>query len=124
MARELSLQPLVARLLVQRGIDQPADASRFLSSTLSEIHDPFLLAGMAKAVDRLVHAVGNKERVCVYGDYDVDGVTSVALLTSFFRHIGLDCFYYIPNRLEEGYGLSAEGIQHAADLGASVIVTV
>lgn len=124
MARELSLQPLIARLLVQRGIDQPADASRFLSSTLSEIHDPFLLAGMAKAVDRLVHAVGNKERVCVYGDYDVDGVTSVALLTSFFRHIGLDCFYYIPNRLEEGYGLSAEGIQHAADLGASVIVTV
>ncbi len=124
LALDLSLQPLVARLLACRGITGPADASRFLSSTLSEIHDPFLMKGMTKAVDRLVRALRNKERVCVYGDYDVDGVTSVALLISFFRQIGLDCFYYIPNRLEEGYGLSAEGIHNAAKLKADLIVTV
>ena len=123
MARDLSLQPLVARLLAQRGIGEPADARRFLSSSLSEIHDPFLMKGMAEAVERLARSVRNGERVCVYGDYDVDGVTSVALLTSFFRQIGLDCFYYIPNRLEEGYGLSEEGIQNAANRKADLIVT-
>jgi single-stranded-DNA-specific exonuclease len=124
IARDLSLQPLMARLLAHRGISEPADARRFLSSTLSEIHDPFLMRGMTEAVERLVRAARNGERVCVYGDYDVDGVTSVALLISFFRQIGLDCFYYIPNRLEEGYGLSAEGIYNAANLEADLIVTV
>jgi single-stranded-DNA-specific exonuclease len=124
LTRDVSVTPLVARLLAYRGITEPDDASLFLSSSLAELHDPFLMLGMAEAVDRLVRAALDNERVCVYGDYDVDGVTSVALLVSFFRHVGLDCFYYIPNRLEEGYGLGAEGIQSVAARGANVIVTV
>jgi single-stranded-DNA-specific exonuclease len=124
LAKELSVTPLVAQLLAYRGITESDDASLFLSSSLAELHDPFLMLGMAEAVDKLVCAALNNERVCVYGDYDVDGVTSVALLISFFRHVGLDCFYYIPNRLEEGYGLSLEGIQNAASHGADIIVTV
>jgi single-stranded-DNA-specific exonuclease len=124
LTRDGSIPPLIARLLVSRGLSDPGEVTRFLSSTLSELHDPFLMLGMTKAVDRLVRVLRNSERVCIYGDYDVDGVSSVALLTSFFRHIGLDCFFYIPNRLEEGYGLSSEGIHHAAERKADVIVSV
>ncbi len=124
LMRDGCITPLVARLLASRGICEPDDASRFLSSTLSEIHDPFLMLGMAQAVDRLARAARNNERVCVYGDYDVDGVSSVALLASFFRNIGLDCFCYIPNRLEEGYGLGREGIQNVSNRKADLIVSV
>lgn len=118
------VEPVVARILVNRGLDDPAVARRFLSSTLADLHDPFLLAGMEPAVTRLCGAVARKERVCVYGDYDVDGITSVALLISFFRAIGLDCFYHIPKRLEDGYGLGADGIEAVAARGAHVVVTV
>lgn len=124
LVQECGIPRLVAVFLVNRGINEAAAAVRFLSSTLADIHDPFLLVGMEQAVDRLIAAIDKKERVCVYGDYDVDGITSVALLVGFFRAIGLDCFYYIPKRLEEGYGLSVEGIDSAAVQGARVIVTV
>lgn len=124
LVREGGIDRLVAGVLVNRGIDDPAAAARFLSASLADIHDPFLLLGMEPAVERLVGAVERGERVCVYGDYDVDGITSVALLISFFRAIGLDGFYHIPHRLEEGYGLSAEGVRGAASQGARVIVTV
>ncbi|MCM2357183.1 MAG: single-stranded-DNA-specific exonuclease RecJ [Geobacteraceae bacterium] len=124
LARELELPPVCATLLVNRGMTEPAAAQRFLSATLAELHDPFLLLGMEQAVERLAGAVNRGERVCVYGDYDVDGISAVALLIGFFRAVGLDCFYHIPKRLEEGYGLSAEGVESAALQGASVIVTV
>lgn len=97
---------------------------RFLKPNLSNLHDPFLLLGMEKAVSRLVSALVNLETVCIYGDYDVDGITSVALLVDFFRKIGLSCYYHIPLRLEEGYGLSEDGISTAAARGAKVIVSV
>ncbi len=116
--------PLLARLLVNRAVCDPADASRFLSSALGQLHDPFLLLGMDRAVERLAAAVKNGEKICVYGDYDVDGITSVALLISFFRSIGLDPLYFIPDRLVDGYGLSADGVARAAALGAQVMVTV
>lgn len=118
------MHPLIARLLANRGIGDPAAAQRFLSASLADLHDPFLLLGMEKAVTRLAAAVGSGDRVCVYGDYDVDGVSSVTLLISFFRAVGMDCFYYIPRRLEDGYGLSEEGVEHAAARGAKIIVTV
>ena len=124
LVKECGIHRLVAAFLVNRGITGPAAASRFLSSSLADIHDPYLLLGMEQAVERLVAALDRGERVCVYGDYDVDGITSVALLIGFFRAIGLDCFYHIPKRLEEGYGLSVEGIDSAAAHGARVIVTV
>ncbi|TSK08057.1 MAG: single-stranded-DNA-specific exonuclease RecJ [Geobacter sp.] len=118
------VSPLIARLLAQRGVSTPDDAEAYLNPVLSRLHDPMLLKGMAQAVARLAHALSDNERVCVHGDYDVDGVTSSALLISFFRRIGLDCFPYIPKRLTEGYGLSAQGVAAAAQAGAKVLVTV
>lgn len=124
LSRELGVAPVVARLLAVRGMADAASARRFLSSSLADIRDPFLLKGMDEAVARLAAALHNEETVCVYGDYDVDGVSSTALLVSFFRSVGVRCFFYIPRRLEEGYGLSAEGIRTVAEAGARVIVTV
>jgi single-stranded-DNA-specific exonuclease len=124
LVREGNVPPLIARILANRGIVEPGASGRFLSANLADIHDPFLLPGMEKAVVRLAAARSAGERVCVYGDYDVDGITSVALLITFFRTIGLDCCYYIPRRLEEGYGLAEEGVANVAALGAKIIVTV
>lgn len=123
LSRESSIPLLTARLLVNRGIDDPESVDRFLSSSLAELHDPFLLLDMEKAVRRLGDAVMCGERICVYGDYDADGVTSVALLTSFLKTLGAECFYHIPHRMDEGYGLGAAGIGIAAREGAKLIVT-
>ena len=114
----------VATILANRGIVEPHEAARFLSSSLADLHDPFLMLGMEKAVLRLAKAVANSEIVCVYGDYDVDGITSTSLLMEFFRSIGLPSFYHIPLRIEEGYGLSEEGLKTVVDRGARVIISV
>jgi single-stranded-DNA-specific exonuclease len=124
LARAGNISHILARILVNRGVVEPDAADRFLSATLAELHDPFLLLGMEKGVTRLAVAARRGERVCVYGDYDVDGITSVALLMDFLRNIGVECFYHIPLRLEEGYGLSADGVAAAAAKGARVIITV
>ncbi len=123
LARECRVSPLVALLLLNRGIEEPENAGRFIVPALGSLHDPFLMKDMDKAVDRLRDAVLADEAICVYGDYDADGVTSVAVLTGFLQEIGARCFYYIPNRLEEGYGLSRSGVMNAAQEGARVIVT-
>lgn len=118
------LAPLQARLIANRGISDPDAARNYLSPTLGSLHDPLLLSGVAESVDRLCLALDRGERVCVHGDYDVDGVTSTALLLSFFRTVGLDCFHYIPKRLSEGYGLSEQGVRAAQRAGAAILVTV
>ncbi|MDU0457410.1 MAG: single-stranded-DNA-specific exonuclease RecJ, partial [Geobacteraceae bacterium] len=123
LSEELSFNPLICRILLNRGIDTPEAASRFLSSSLADIHDPFLLRDMEKAVERLRLALLAREKICIYGDYDVDGVTSVASLVGFLSALDGDCFYYIPNRIEEGYGLNVTGISDAAAKGARVIIT-
>ena len=115
---------LLARLLANRGVCDPQSAQAYLNPTLSSLHDPLLLSGMEQSVERLCLAASRGERVCVHGDYDVDGVSSVALLVSFFRAVGMDCFSYIPKRLSEGYGLSPQGVASAARQGATVLVTV
>ncbi|MBI1920832.1 MAG: single-stranded-DNA-specific exonuclease RecJ [Geobacter sp.] len=119
-----SVSPLLALLLANRGMIEPLGAARFLSSTLSDLHDPFILLGMDAAVGRLCAALERGEKVCIHGDYDVDGVTSVALLASFMRAVGFHVFYHIPLRLEDGYGLSSTGLQRIAGQGAKVVVTV
>ena len=124
LAREIDVPPIIAHLLVNRGMADSETAVVFLSSTLAEIHGPFLLLGMDRAVERLETALRKGEKVCVYGDYDVDGISSCALLVDFFRAIGLDCFYHIPKRMEDGYGLSVAGVEYAHHQGANVIVTV
>ncbi len=121
---EKGLTPTIARVLAGRGIVTPEMAHRFISASLADLHDPFLLLDMDRAVSRLAEARDTGEKVCVYGDYDVDGITSVALLMSFFSAVGISCFYYIPRRLEHGYGLSAEGLTAVAAQGAKVVVTV
>ncbi|MRR06779.1 MAG: single-stranded-DNA-specific exonuclease RecJ [Deltaproteobacteria bacterium] len=118
-----SLPVLLCRLLVSRGIETADAAHRFLSSSLAEIHDPFLLKDMDRAVERLRSALLAGEKICVYGDYDVDGVTSVVLLVGFLSALGGECWYYIPHRIEEGYGLHLTGIKEAAEKGAQVLVT-
>lgn len=123
LAGSCPISPLLAGLLVNRGIRDAADARRFLDPNLSDLHDPFLLLDMGTAVQRLVSAVTRRERICIYGDYDADGLTSVAILAGFLLKLGVDCFYHIPHRIDEGYGLSVEGIRSVADRGARVIVT-
>jgi len=122
--RRAGIPPLLARLLANRGICDPQAAQAYLNPTLSTLHDPMLLSGMEECVERLCLAISRGERVCVHGDYDVDGVSSTALLISFFRAVGLDCFSYIPKRLTEGYGLSPQGVAAAKGKGATLLVTV
>lgn len=125
LARDLKLSPLLARILVQRGFTETGAAQSFLSSTLrSDLPSPFLLAGMETAVERLVRAVENHERVCVWGDYDVDGTTGTAVLVSFLKEIGLSPIFYIPHRIDEGYGLSRQGIDALKARGVSLIISV
>ncbi|HEX9843615.1 MAG TPA: single-stranded-DNA-specific exonuclease RecJ [bacterium] len=125
LCRALGLAPLVADLLVRRGVSEPAAAEAFLRPRLEHLHDPFLLRGMDAAVARLVRALEAGERVVVSGDYDVDGITSSALLTQFLRAAGargLD--FFIPNRFEHGYGLTPRTVDALLALRPALVVTV
>ncbi len=124
LASEAGIARLVAQLLCVRGVETAEEVKRFLSPALVDLADPFLLKGMGRAVDRLALARERGETVCIHGDYDVDGVTSVALLVTFLKSVGFPAIYVIPLRLEEGYGLSTDGVDDAVRRGASVIVTV
>ncbi len=121
---ELKIHPVLCRLLVQRGILEPKTIQQFFSPELSDLHDPFLMKGMASAVSRILHAINQKERILIYGDYDVDGVTSIALLYSFLNNYHLKLDYYIPDRYKEGYGISMDGIDYASQNDISLIIAV
>lgn len=123
-AEHMPLHPLIAGILAARGIVSAEDVRSFLSPLLSEMLDPFLLRGMPAAIDRLLQARLNGETVCIYGDYDVDGITGTSLLVSFLRSTGFVCTYFIPNRFDDGYGLNAESIERIIELGAGLIVSV
>lgn len=124
IASELSVHPLVAQVLLNRGISSSDLARLFLKPSIDQLHDPFLLPGMDKAVQRLRLACLNSEKVLVYGDYDVDGVTSTAVVWRYLRSIGLEAFRYIPHRMEEGYGLNSESVSVIKDQGVSLVITV
>ncbi len=113
-----------AKLLAQRGIADPASATVFFRPALAQLHDPFLMADMAKAVERVERALGENERVMVYGDYDVDGTTAVALVFSFLSRFTGNLTFYIPDRYAEGYGISFQGIDHAVKDGVSLIIAL
>lgn len=112
---EIKVSPIVAELLLQRGINTYDEAEHFFRPKLEDLHDPFLMKGMQKAVDRLEQAIDKQEKILLFGDYDVDGTTAVSLMYTFLKkhHSQLD--YYIPDRYEEGYGLSEKGIHHAKE---------
>jgi single-stranded-DNA-specific exonuclease len=124
VAAELSIHPVAARVLVGRGYRTPAEANTFLSDALTELPDPFTMKGLPQAVERIIQAITRQEAVTLYGDYDVDGVSSTALLTTFLRQVGLEPRTYIPHRLGEGYGLNMAAIERLAAEGTKLLVTL
>lgn len=124
LSKEVGISPVLCRLLLERGITSPAEAKRFFRPQLDELHDPFLMKDMSAAVERLNKAMGRKERIMVYGDYDVDGTTAVALVYKFLQQFYSNIDYYIPDRYEEGYGVSKKGIDHACETGVKLIIVL
>lgn len=124
LSAELGIDPILARLLEQRGIKTFEEARRFFRPSLSSLHDPFLMKDMDVAVDRLEKAVKGGEKILVYGDYDVDGTTAVALVYLFLSRLTDKTGFYIPDRYDEGYGVSSKGIDWAAENGFSLIITL
>ncbi len=125
MATSLGIAPVLANLLVQRGIDTLEKAKKFFKPDLADLHDPFLMKDMERAVERVHRAVETGETILVYGDYDVDGTTAVALVYKFLSQIGhKNLLFYIPDRYTEGYGISIKGIDHAAQKGATLIIAL
>lgn len=123
-ATELNIESTIANLLVQRGISDFGSAKTFFRPEITGLHDPFLMKDMDKAVQRLEKALQNKEKILIYGDYDVDGTTAVALLYSFLNSFYKNIDYYIPDRYSEGYGISFKGIDFASENGFSLIIAL
>ncbi|MDO9153874.1 MAG: single-stranded-DNA-specific exonuclease RecJ [Paludibacter sp.] len=124
LAEELSINPVLAQLLVQREIYTFEDARNFFRPDLSNLHDPFLMADMDKAVDRLSKAMRHNEKILIYGDYDVDGTTSVSLVYKFLQQFYSNIDFYIPDRYAEGYGISIRGIDYAAENDFKLIIAL
>jgi single-stranded-DNA-specific exonuclease len=124
LAEILGIPTVIAKILVHRGIRSKEEARRFFKPDWNDLVDPFLMKDMDIAVERIVRALGSGERILIYGDYDVDGITSVSLLYLFLSRHGGNVGFYIPDRLREGYGLSSAGIIQAAEEGASLLITV
>ena len=122
LGEKLSLSPVLALLLIRRGITTESAAKRFFRPQLADLINPFLMKDMDVAVDRLNDAIGRKERILVYGDYDVDGCTAVALVYKFLRQFYSNIDYYIPDRYDEGYGVSRKGVEYAHDTGVKLVI--
>lgn len=124
LAEKIGMSPIIGQLLIQRGIKTESSAKRFFRPMLSELIDPFLMNDMDVAVDRLNDAMGRKERIMIYGDYDVDGCTAVALVYKFLQQFYSNMEYYIPDRYEEGYGISKKALDYAAQQGVKLVVVL
>ena len=124
LTRELQINPVIARLLVGRGLTTPETAHRFLNPTVDHLHDPFLMTDLRVGVDRLLAAIDRGERIAVHGDYDVDGVTSTVILRRLIELLGGDVVHFIPERLRDGYGLQPEAIDRLHGRNVRVIISV
>jgi len=124
LAKSLKCSPLLAQVLINRGITDVQDGSIFLQPRLTQLIDPQLMPGIEPAVQRVKHAIKTKEKITIYGDYDVDGITGVAILWQILKLLGADVDYYIPHRIDEGYGLNTEAVQLLAKSGAKLLITV
>ncbi len=124
IAKEHNISELLARILINRGIVEEEAIRIFLNPKCDDFHNPFLMLDMEKATKRIIKAIKNKEKTIIYGDYDVDGITSITVLKQFLEERGLDVDYYIPNRLEEGYGLNKEAVQEIAKKEYTLMITV
>lgn len=121
---ELKIHPALCSILVQRGIETFGQAKAFFRPDLAQLHDPFLMKDMDKAVNRIITAISNNQKILIYGDYDVDGTTAVATVYSFFKEIYPNIDYYIPHRYTEGYGVSTKGIDYAAEHNFALIIAL
>ena len=119
-----NINELLATILVHRGITKKEDIQLFLEPTRNDFHNPYLMKDMEIAVERIIRAVEKKEKVIIYGDYDVDGITSTTVLKKFLKDVGLEVGYYIPNRLNEGYGLNKPAIEKIVNQGYNLMITV
>ncbi len=124
ISKKHNVSKLLARVLVNRGIIDDEDINVFLNPTRKDFHDPYLMPDMKKAVDRIEIAIKEKQKIIIYGDYDVDGITSITVLKRFLEERGLQVDYYVPNRLQEGYGLNKEAITQIAENGHKLMITV
>lgn len=124
IAGKASISPMLAQVLVNRGMKSEDAIREFLTPSLDDLHDPFLMPDMQKAVDRIKSAIERNETVFILGDYDADGLTATAVMIFTLTQLGLNTAYHIPNRIIEGYGMSSEGVQKAKDRGAGLIITV
>ena len=124
LSQELKIPNFAAQLLVQRGIADRQSAVAFFKPQQNALHDPFLLRNMQASVHRLQRAIAKQEKVLLYGDYDVDGTTAVALMAEQLASLGLPCTYYIPDRYKEGYGVSAAGIDYAIAERFDLLITL
>src|SRR3546814_349494 len=124
LAQELNISPVLGRLLLKRGVDSFEGARHFFRPKLEQLHDPFLMKDMDKAIDRMEQAISDKEKILIYGDYDVDGTTAVSTVYLFFKRYYSELDFYIPDRYKEGYGISRQGIEWAAENGFSLIVAL
>ncbi|MCK8827560.1 single-stranded-DNA-specific exonuclease RecJ [Natroniella acetigena] len=124
LIKELELDPVIAKILVNRGLKTPQQVEEFLDFDLEKLNDPFLLPDIKQAIARIKVAIKNNEQIVIYGDYDVDGITATSLLVDYLKKLGAKVDYYIPNRLEEGYGLNLTAVELLADKGTDLIITV
>jgi len=124
LAKSLKVSPLVAQVLLNRGITDAQTGAGFMRPKLTDLIDPAAMPGIEPAIRRLKTAIANKERITIYGDYDVDGITGVAILWQVLRLLGADVDYYIPHRIDEGYGLNTEAVETLAKSGTNLLVTV
>jgi len=124
LSRALNINTLLSSLLVQRGIRNFREAKNFFRPKLLYLHDPFLMKDMARSVNRIEMAIKHREKILVYGDYDVDGTTAVALVYTFLKSIYRDVDFYIPDRYTEGYGISKAGVDYAAEHGISLVIAL
>lgn len=118
------INPIVIDLLHDRGYRSEKEIAEFLSIRPQKTYDPFLLLNMAEGVDLVLSAVENEERICIYGDYDADGVTSTSILLEFLSNMTSNLSYYIPSRFDEGYGLNKAAMKKISESGAALVITV
>lgn len=124
IAKKHNISELLTKILVNRGITDDKEIDTFLNPTRNDFYDPYLMPDMDKAVERIIKAINNQEKVMIYGDYDVDGITSITVLKKFLEERGLKTGHYIPNRLEEGYGLNKPAIEKIAKENYTLMITV
>jgi single-stranded-DNA-specific exonuclease len=124
LSTELNIFPAIAQILINRKTTSLTDANSFLKKDISSLYDPFMFQDMEKITKRIISAIKNKEKITIYGDYDADGICATALLLLSLQELGADCNYYLPNRIDEGYGLNRDAVAKCKDFGTQLLITV